>query len=272
MQQTQNALNPYSPRAERVVMAVILVNSLVILLLASGFKWPWLQAVDILCSLFFIAEMAFKMRHDGVLGYWRRGWNIMDGVLVLLSVPSIILFFLPLTDLSFLLILRLLRAFRFFRVIHFFPGAEQLGRNFRKAISESMSLFAGYLLIILVFAILSTSLFGHVAPQYFGTPWESLYSVFRLFTIEGWYDIPDAVASAYGTWGVLGVRLYFVVLLVLGGVIGLSLINSVFVDAMVSDNNDELVERIKRLEEKIDRLIEGGEKINEATCEDDSLH
>ena len=256
------AFNPYSTNAERLVMAVILVNSVVIFLDVSGFKWPWLIPLDVLCSLFFIVEMALKMRHDGVLGYWRRGWNILDGTLVLLSVPSIIFFFLPLTDLSYLLILRLLRAFRFFRVIHFFPGAEQLGRNFRKAMRECMSLFAGYLLIILVFAILSTSLFGNVAPQYFGTPWESIYSVFRLFTIEGWYDIPDSVAAAYGTWGVIAVRLYFVLLLVLGGVIGLSLINSVFVDAMVSDNNDEVLNRINELERKIDKLL-GNENDNE---------
>ncbi len=249
-------INPYSPRAERLVMAVILVNSVVILLLASGFKWPWLLTLDVACSLFFIAEMAIKMRHDGVLGYWHRGWNILDGTLVLLSLPSIAATLLPVTDLSFLLILRLLRAFRFFRVIHFFPGAEQIGRNFRKAMRESMSLFAGYLLIILVFAVLSTSFFGHVAPQYFGTPLESIYSVFRLFTIEGWYDIPDAVAKTYGTWGIIGVRLYFTVLLILGGVIGLSLINSVFVDAMVSDNNDEVLEHIKQLEAKIDKLLE----------------
>ena len=257
-----NAFNPYSHRFERVVMAVILVNSVVIFLAASGFKWPWLLTLDIACSLFFIVEMALKMRHDGVLGYWRKGWNILDGTLVLLSVPSIIFFFLPLTDLSFLLILRLLRAFRFFRVMHFFPGAEQIGRNFRKALRESMSLFAGYVIIILVFAILSTSLFGHVAPQYFGTPWESIYSVFRLCTIEGWYDIPDSVSAAYGSWGVVGVRLYFVLLLILGGVIGLSLINSVFVDAMVSDNNDEVLQRIKELEEKIDKLL--GEDSNQA--------
>ena len=256
------AFNPYSHLFERVVMAVILVNSIVIFLAASGYKWPWPLTLDIACSLFFIVEMALKMRHDGVLGYWRKGWNILDGTLVLLSVPSIIFFFLPLTDLSFLLILRLLRAFRFFRVMHFFPGAEQIGRNFRKALRESMSLFAGYVIIILVFAILSTSLFGHVAPQYFGTPWESIYSVFRLCTIEGWYDIPDSVSAAYGSWGVVGVRLYFVLLLILGGVIGLSLINSVFVDAMVSDNNDEVLQRIKELEEKIDKLL--GEDSNQA--------
>ena len=249
-------LNPYSERAERLVMVVILLNSIVIYLDVSGFRWPWLQTIDVMCSLVFLVEMGLKMRHDGVIGYWHKGWNILDGTLVLLSVPSIIFFFLPMTDLHFLLIIRLLRAFRFFRVIHFFPGAEQLGRNFRKAIRECMSLFAGYILIIIIFSIISTSLFGKVSPQYFGTPWESLYSVFRLFTVEGWYDIPDSVAEAYGGWAVIGVRVYFIILLILGGVIGLSLINSVFVDAMVSDNNDEMMERLKSLEKKLDELLE----------------
>lgn len=43
-------------------------------------------------------------------------------------------------------------------------------------------------------------------------------------------------------------------MLVLGCIIGMSLLNSIFVDAMVSDNNDEVKEQLTRLEEKIDRL------------------
>ncbi len=52
------------------------------------------------------------------------------------------------------------------------------------------------------------------------------------------------------------VRMYFVFLLIFGGIIGLSLVNSVFVDAMVSDNNDALEEEVRRLNEKIDILTE----------------
>ncbi|MBR4533604.1 MAG: ion transporter [Bacteroidaceae bacterium] len=243
------------PRMERIVMGVILVNSAVIFIQAYGVESQWLTLIDIICTLIFVGEMALKMRVEGFLGYWRSNWNRLDGTLVLLSLPSIWFSFMHMTDLSFLLIFRMLRAFRFFRVIHFFPGVEQLGRNFRKAMSESMSLFVGYFIIIIIFSLLSTSLFGHAAPQYFGNPTESIYSVFRLFTIEGWYEIPNVLSKEFGPWGVLFTRLYFVFLLVLGGVIGLSLINSVFVDAMVSDNNDDLLERIDQLEEKIDRLL-----------------
>lgn len=43
--------------------------------------------------------------------------------------------------------------------------------------------------------------------------------------------------------------LYFVLILLIGGIFGLSLVNSIFVDAMVSDNTVELdkwVESLKR--------------------------
>ena len=36
----------------------------------------------------------------------------------------------------------------------------------------------------------------------------------------------------------------------------MSFINSIFVDAMVSDNNDELEAEVKKLNEKIDALTE----------------
>lgn len=249
-------INPYSERAERVIMSVIFINSAIIFLYAFGIHHPLLFYADILCSLFFVFEMLLKMKVDGVRDYWHSGWNKLDGTLVILSLPSILVAFIPVQDLSVVLIFRLLRAFRFFRVIHFFPGAEQIGRNFRKALRESFSLFVGYFIVICIFSVLSTSLFGSVAPNYFATPLDSIYSIFRLFTIEGWYDIPDAVARTYGTWGVLLTRLYFIFLLIIGGVIGLSLINSVFVDAMVSDNNDDIINRLERLEEKIDKLLE----------------
>ena len=77
-----------------------------------------------------------------------------------------------------------------------------------------------------------------------------------LFTVEGWYEIPDVIASYYSDSLFVNhvVKLYFSLLLIVGGILGLSLVNSVFVDAMVSDNNDELTKEVERLHEKIDAL------------------
>ncbi len=254
-------INPYSRLADIVIMGVILVNTITFCLYAYGIGKEWFIQIDTLCLLFFVGEMILKMRHEGFKAYWQRGWNIFDGTLVILSLPSLFLPFLPITDMTLLLTFRMLRALRFFRLIHFFPHAEQIGKSCRIALRESFPLFVGYLIVILIFSLFSTSLFGHVSPQYFGTPLESIYTIFRLFTIEGWYDIPDSISTAYGSIGVLFVRLYFGVLIIVGGIIGLSILNSVFVDAMLNDNHDDILKRIDQVEKKLDLLLE---KYNQA--------
>jgi len=52
------------------------------------------------------------------------------------------------------------------------------------------------------------------------------------------------------------INLYFIVILLSGGIFGLSLINAIFVDAMVSDNNDVLEKKVDELTEKINQLLE----------------
>jgi voltage-gated sodium channel len=75
--------------------------------------------------------------------------------------------------------------------------------------------------------------------------------------VEGWYEIPDTVAEYYNASSIAAgfIRLYFCALLILGGIIGMSFINSIFVDAMVSDNNNELESQMKELNAKMDELL-----------------
>lgn len=90
--------------------------------------------------------------------------------------------------------------------------------------------------------------------MYFGTPLRSIYSIFRVFTVEGWYEIPDAIAAA--TSPLIGriTQFYFCALLAAFGILGLSFINSVFVDAMVADNNDDIKEQLERIEQRQERI------------------
>lgn len=50
------------------------------------------------------------------------------------------------------------------------------------------------------------------------------------------------------------VRIYFCALLILGGIIGMSFINSIFVDAMVSDNNDDVKEQLDEMQKTLDEI------------------
>lgn len=244
--------------SERVVLLVILINSIVLFMQESDVHSSTLNIIDALCTLFFIIEMIMKHREYGVKGYWASWWNRMDGILVILSIPSLIAYFIPahLLDLSILLILRILRVFRLFRLVHFFPNLGKTMKGLVKALKDSVPIFSGFFILILVVSLFNCALFKDIAPQFFGTPWDSIYSTFRLCTVEGWYEIPDSLAVSLSPGQIAGVRIYFVIILILGGIIGLSLVNSIFVDAMVSDNNDELEKEVKELNDKIDLLTD----------------
>ena len=243
---------------EPLVMLVILINSIVIFLQEAGIESPAVSIVDATCTVFFIMEMVMKTRQLGFSGYWASGLNRMDCILVILSLPSLVGYLLPGTilDLSGMLILRLLRVFRIFRLVHIFPNFSYTMRGFVKALKDSLPVFVGFLVLIIIIALLSCSLFRKVAPDYFGTPWDSIYSIFKMCTVEGWYEIPDVMASTLSTGQLVLVRFYFILILILGGIIGLSLVNSIFVDAMVSDNNDNLESEVKDLHRKLDLLTE----------------
>ena len=242
---------------EKFILGVILLNAVVIFLQTGGTDNTWIQIIDVTCTLVFLLEMIIKHHALGVKGYWSSNWNRLDGILVILSLPSLIALFIPtgMIDFSFLLILRLLRTFRFLRILHFFPNISQIIKGFKLAIRESYAILLCFLVLIIVFGLINCSLFKDIAPAYFSTPMQSIYSVFRICTIEGWYDIPETIATSTTPFIGRLVRFYFCMLLLMGGIIGMSFINSIFVDAMVADNNDDVKKKLDEIEQKIDTLL-----------------
>lgn len=240
---------------DSLIAVVIVVNSVMIFLQECGVSFPMIDTIDVMCTLLFIVEMVVKHVNWGFAGYWSKRWNRMDGVLTLLSIPSLVALFVPVAmqSLSFLLILRILRLFRFFRVMRAFPKFGVIMRNFWLALRETFGIMVVYFVLIITSALICCFLFRNCAPEYFGTPFSSIYSIFRMCTIEGWYEIPNAVSAGMPAYSHL-IKFLFCMMLVGGGIIGMSLINSIFVDAMVSDNNDDVKEQLTRVEGKLDAL------------------
>ena len=78
-------------------------------------------------------------------------------------------------------------------------------------------------------------LFGGTSPEHIGDPLRSAYSLFKVFTVEGWHEIPDDLKkNGADDVQVMLLRVYFVVAVLIGGILGLSLANAVFVDEMTS--------------------------------------
>lgn len=238
---------------DKIIYGFILINALAIYLQESDKSWAWMENVEFFCALFFLVEMICKIREYGFKEYMKSGWNRLDFTLVLLSIPFLIQFVYPiqLVNLSVLFVLRLMRIFRLLRTVHLFPGIAKIASGFKLAIKQSYALLLSYFVLIVIFGLISCGLFGEIAPEYFDTPANSVYSVFRMCTIEGWYEIPNRIAEVTTPFIGRLSTIYFCAILIMGGIIGMSFINSVFVDAMVSDNNDDLKEQLNRVEQQL---------------------
>lgn len=248
------------------MLILVLINVLIIFLQECGLENVIMSVVDIACTLLFVVEMITKQRHYGMRNYWRDGWNILDGVVTILSLPALLVYFMPeLAGVKILVVFRALRVFKMFRAARHFPNLKKIWSGFMLALRQSAAFLLAYIVIIFVAAMFNSALFSNVAPQYFATPLDAMYAVFQMCTVEGWYEIPNAVAGNMPVVWMHCIRIYFCLILIGGGIIGMSLINSIFVDAMVADNNDDLIillqdiknsndEQRRSLEEKIDNL------------------
>lgn len=241
---------------ENIILSIIIINTLIIFLTESGINNYMLMHFDIFITTFFIIEMIVKIREYGFKKFWENGWDRFDFIIILLSVPSITTLFInsSLSNLSVILALRLLRIFRIFRVFKFFPNISQITKGFVRALKQSRAILIGFIIIIIISGLINCCLYKNIAPEFFSTPLDSIYTVFRIFTLEGWYEIPDTIAAATSPFIGKISRLYFCILLCGGGIIGLSFINSIFVDAMAEDNNDDIKEQLNRIERKLEGL------------------
>lgn len=228
----------------------------------SGFDLPEtnrliLSLIDNTITGLFIIEVIIKFREFGIKNYFKSNWNKLDFILIALSVPVLVSFMLNIetADISFLLIFRVMRVFKSFRFLKFVPGIENLIKGIQRALKASIIVLLGFVIYIFIIGIFSFYLFKSSAPEYFSNPLTSLYSIFKIFTIEGWYEIPEQITKEYSSILAFFTYFYFIFILLTGGILGLSLVNSIFVDAMVSDNNDELEQKIDNLDKKITELV-----------------
>ncbi|MFZ5431178.1 MAG: ion transporter [Bacteroidota bacterium] len=249
---------------EYFILYLIVANAFIIFIQEFELNGNALDFFEPVFTLLFIIEMVIKINNNGFAKYISDGWNKLDFTLIIISIPSLAVIFYndsPL-QLNIFLTLRVFRVFKFFRLVRFFPDSKSFISSIQRALKASYIVIAGFFLLVFIVSLVTCSLYKQIVPEYFGNPLESFYSIFRLFSVEGWYEIPDLIASRSSPIMGFFSKVYFVFLLLCGGIIGLSLVNSIFVDAMVSDNNDELQEEVSKLSDKIEILTKKIDELN----------
>ncbi len=243
---------------EKAILFAISVNALALFTLAlvspDSTAARVASVVDYACVVLFLAEAAIKIGLER-RRYFASAWNRFDFAVVVLSLPVLLSPWIDLQAFAAVLLLRLGRLFRLFHLFHFIPNVDRMMSGVRRSLRASVGVLIALCILLFILSLGAHFLFGQFAPEHFGDPFIAIYSVFRVFTVEGWYELPDAIAqSADSTaWGVVA-RVYFMGAVLGGGIIGLSLANAIFVDEMTMDNNDDLTARVVELSNEIAEL------------------
>ena len=219
-----------------------------------------LSVIDNSITMLFIVELIVKLKFYGIK-YFASSWNKFDFILIILSIPALFAFLFKLDDVdfSFLLVFRAMRVLKSYRFLKFIPGLELLIKGIHRALKASLIAIFGFVVYVFIIGIFSFNLFKEISPKYFHNPFTALYTTFKLCTLEGWSEIPEQITSNLSPTISFLTYLYFVLIVLSGGILGLSLVNSIFVDAMVSENNADIEKKIDRIESKLDLLIQKGE-------------
>ncbi|MEZ4773393.1 MAG: ion transporter [Bacteroidia bacterium] len=247
---------------DRPVAMVISLNAVILFLLSFDLKpdlMLLLEALDAVFLFYFLMEAVTKISMSGWRQYISSGWNKFDLAILIMSIPSFLLLFESnFPNFSILFVFRVIRMVRFFKFIKFIPNIQELIAGVRRAFHASIFVLLAFFIYSFVISLVSCRMFQGIAPDQFGDPLISFYNIFKIFTIEGWYEVPEELIknSNMSPIGVFFTKLYFITIVISGGLFGLSIVNAIFVEEMVRDNNDNMVLQIEEINRKLNLLLD----------------
>lgn len=252
---------------EKIIFGAVLLNIIILFLLSFpslSAHFETFEYIDHLLTLYFLLEAIVKIYLVGWKSYIRSGWNRVDFLAVVLTTPSLILYFFQIPLFLPVRVLRSLRVIKFLRFLKFVPRFDTIILGLSRAVKASLLVLVAFFLYNTLISIFNCYLFKHIAPEYFGNGLRSFYTTFRMFTLDGWNEIPETIMAANETSSSFTFFsvFYFVFIVISGGIFGLSIVNAIFVDGMVRGNNCQLETKVSDLEHKVDRLIELLNKFN----------
>jgi voltage-gated sodium channel len=232
----------------RLILSIILLNALLVGVNTYSQPGSGLDAilsdVDKVILGIFTVEIVLRLFAAGSLKkYLSDPWNLFDVVVVSACyIPSLG---------AIMSVARTLRVLRTLRAVAVFPTLRRIVGALLRSIPGM-----GYVLLLLtilvyVYAVIGTSIFGEAVPEYFGTLHRTGLTLFQVVTLEGWNDLLYTVMEKfpYG-W------IYFVTFIFLGTFTLFNLFVGVIVSNLehVSSGQSEEEQRDKVEAEQI-RLI-----------------
>ncbi|MDE5832640.1 MAG: ion transporter [Desulfovibrio sp.] len=112
--------------------------------------------------------------------FFRDPWNVFDFLIVGVSLLT----FIPQLSVS-----RSLRILRIFLLISFMPRLRFIVQSLLLSLPGIFGISILLAVVFYVFAVIATQTFGYDNPYTFGSLNRSLYSIFRIMTLDGCWTI-----------------------------------------------------------------------------------
>ena len=166
-------------RFHNFIISLIILNSITIGMETS--EW-WMKSygqffekLDDIILAIFILELSLRMYAFG-FKFFANAWNVFDFLIVAISVvPAAGPFS----------VFRTLRILRTLRLINNVPKLRVIIEALLKSI-PSMGWISLLLMVVYIFAVLGTNLYGNEFPELFGDLGSSMFTLFQIMTLESW--------------------------------------------------------------------------------------
>lgn len=216
---------------QNLVIGVICVNAVTLGFetLSVADQWrPMLMVLDRAIVVFFLIELILRLIAYGP-GFFKSGWNNVDFLIIVGTTLAASNLFAA---------LRAFRILRVLRVVSVIPRMRTVVQALVDSIPGIISVAMVALLIVYVFAVISSNLYGNTHDELFGDVFTSMYTLFQVITLEGWREIADEVSTDHPyAW------VFFITFVLIGTFTMLNLFIAIVVRVVEeeADETDELV-------------------------------
>lgn len=174
----------HSTPFEAIIAIVLVINAVALAILTLPNMPPAAILISINLNIaayvIYVIELILRVVSYGKKPwmFFRRGWNVFDFVVVA-AVPLLQ---------EHTALLRLLRLLRLVRILRFLPEVRVLTGSILKSIPPLLSMSVLIALLMFLYGMSGTYLFGEGAPEEWGNILLSLQSLLALLTLDSFGD------------------------------------------------------------------------------------
>lgn len=222
------------------ILAVIIANAVVIgLETYPAVREDWsglLRFVDVAFLVIFTVEITIRLLAHGTRPwtFFRGGWNVFDFLIVVLAL-------LPVIGANVTLV-RLVRVLRVVRLVEAIEDLRVIVLGLARSIAALAGVAVFVVLVMYVYAVVGTALFGDELPDEWGTAGVAMMTCFRILTLDNWDDLyfPALEVTPWAT-------VYFVSFIIVATLVVLNIVIAVVVSSVESTRQSELAREARRV-------------------------